>query len=115
MTIEDVINSVAYKPGWKIQYRAMHGVPAMWVDAAVIDSDPPHEPTTIQHLVPIPPLYTDDKYTPGRDIHLQRLWVRDTLEGIERHELGEWLRFGGERPFMPYHGETGGDPYAVPS
>lgn len=109
MTIEDTINSVRYKPGWKVQYRTMHNLPALWVDAAVIDSDPPHEPTTIQHLVAIPPAL--DR-VPAQ---AQRQWIRDVLEGIERHELGEWLRFGDERPFMPYHGETGGDPYAVPS
>lgn len=115
MTIEDVVNSVRYKPGWKIQYRTMHGQAAIWVDAAVIDSDPPHEPTTIQHLIPIPHAFLDTASRLVEEDEIHRRWVREILEGIERHELGEWLRFGDDRPFMPYHGETGGDPYAVPS
>lgn len=104
MSLEAVVDSATYKPGWELSLRTMHDWPHLWVHAEVQDSEPPHGLTRIDHIIEVPPSvhgYPEDR---------QRAWVRDAVLSIERHEVGEWLRFGQDRPFYPDHNE--GDPYA---
>jgi hypothetical protein len=41
-----------------------------------------------------------------------RRWIFECCRGVENHELGEWFKVDGYRPFAPLHG-PGEDPYTV--
>jgi hypothetical protein len=59
---------------------------------------------TVRHFFPVP----EATYNGAT----WRRWIFERCRGVENHELGEWLRFGDERPFQPLHG-PGEDPYTV--
>jgi len=105
--LADVIADCRYKPGWRITLHMMHGRPHIWVHAAVPNSNPPHEPVQIGHVIEVtePDVQNDPDYC--------RQVIRDAIGKVEAHELGENLWFGDERPFMPAHGDEG-NPYDKP-
>jgi len=114
VSLAEVVASVAYKPGWKVWLRTMNGVPHLWIEATVPDSNPPHGPLRIGHVLTIPSALTNPQsYKLYDDFYLRR-WVYDQLLAIERHELGEWLRFGDERPYLPSH-DGASDRYDEPA
>jgi hypothetical protein len=41
-----------------------------------------------------------------------RRWIFERCRQVEDHELGEWFRVDGDRPFAPLHG-PGCDPYMI--
>lgn len=93
MSLAAVVAAAEYKPGWHLDLCTMNGVPHIRIRASVPNSEPPHEPLDIAHVLPIPnPLPTN-----------LRRWVYDQILAVERHELGEWLRWGDDRPFYPSH------------
>jgi len=105
--LAEVVATVRYrpgqKPGWEVSLHTMHGIPHLWVKATVLDSNPPHEPTTIDHVLPVPAVLWDPRAFLADDREFLRRWVYDQLLAVERHELGENLWFGDERPFLPSH------------
>lgn len=105
-TLKGVVDLARYKPGWTLSLRNWNDWPHLHIQANVLDSNPPHGPLAIGHVQPVP-LLSDEFWTEA----FSQQWVRDRVLAVERHEVGEWLRFGDERPFLPYHGEEG-DPYA---
>lgn len=113
MSLATVVASVTYKPGWKVWLRTMNGIPHLWVEAVVPDSNPPHEPLRIGHVLTVPAALTHEQsYLVDDETYLRR-WVYDQLLAVERHELGEWLRFGDERPYCPSH-DGAADRYQEP-
>jgi len=59
---------------------------------------------TIDHYFPLPmACYNEASW---------RRWVFEMCRRVMNHEIGEWLRFGDTRPFLPLHG-PGEDPYTV--
>lgn len=104
--IRRVVDAADYKPGWELSVRTMSQIPHLWVKAEVQDSAPPHRLIVIDHVIPIPPELLEDDAPAA---HAQA-WVRNALLSIERHEVGEWLRFDGLQAFYPDHGH--GNPYA---
>ena len=70
------------------------------VFATTPDSNAPDRQRTTQHQFEIPD-----------EGDLER-WIFDCLVLIERHEVGEFLRFTTERPFLPNHQDEG-SPYVI--
>ncbi len=56
--------------------------------------------TRFEFLVPIA-TYDQENWT---------RWVFVCIKGVEIHEICEWFRVNGERPYAPHHG-NGEDPY----
>jgi len=99
---KNLLATVTYKPGWHLDLVDMNGHAHIRIRAKVPDSNPPHLMTDIAHVLPVP------DYGVLQDVILQdnagtRRWVYDMILAVERHELGEWLRFGDDRPFYPSH------------
>jgi hypothetical protein len=63
-----------------------------------------HHRFTVQHFRPVPEATFNEK--------TWRRWIFEQCRAVENHELGEWFRDGGDRPFAPLHG-PGEDPYTV--
>lgn len=108
-TFREVVAETRYKPGWKFEVLGdFKGVPHLRITALVVDSNSPHTKITIDHVQPIHiPLEHCSEA-------VSRRYVAQLIDNVEAHELGEWLRFGDERPFLPFHGTEGdddGDPY----
>jgi hypothetical protein len=76
------------------------------ITVAGYDSRIPNKllPFTVAHYFPVP-------YATYNKATWQR-WIFECCRGVENHELGEWLRFNGDRPFQPLHG-PGENPYMV--
>ena len=58
----------------------------------------------MSHFFPVPIATYNEK--------TWRRWIFEMCRRVENHELGEWFRVGGVRPFAPLHG-PGEDPYTV--
>ena len=98
MSLEDLVGSVSYKPGWKFRLGGP-GNRFVCVFATTPDSRDPSVERTTQHMFE-PPADCDD---------LVR-WLFERLLDAERHETGEFYKINGSAPFFPYH-QNEGDPY----
>lgn len=58
----------------------------------------------LNHYFPVPTTTWNEKSW--------RRWVFDCCIAVENHEMGEWVRWGDERPYAPLHG-PGENPYVV--
>ena len=106
MTIEELVDKIAYKPGFTFKIARLPGGRTLSIMAETIDSaliprpprgippaaGPDYQTRRTQHLFQIPPEPLDAER-----------WVYECLRAVETHELGEFFRVDGERPFMPYH------------
>lgn len=99
-TLRRLVGSLTYKPGWRFKVSGPN-VRMLCIFATTPDSDDPSRQRTTQHQFEIPDSLDD----PER-------WIFDRLCDAERHEVGEFLRVGGFRPFMPHH-QGEGSPYVV--
>lgn len=107
------------KPGWAFRLRTENGAlrlvisvegpdastvkpgPDLWVPSSEADD---RHILTVSHFFPVPAAtYNEPTW---------RRWIFERCRGVENHELGEWFRVDGERPFAPLHG-PGEDPYLV--
>ncbi len=61
-------------------------------------------PLSVCHLFPAPIATYNEKSW--------RRWIFEMCRRVENHELGEWFKIDGRRPFAPLHG-PGEDPYTV--
>lgn len=68
------------------------------------DSHNPDEPLRVGHLFPVP-VATYNKQAWQR-------WLFECCRFVENHELGEWFKIDGRRPFPPLHA-PGENPYYV--
>lgn len=103
--LRKVVAGVRCKPGW--QFRLVEdeeGFRLRVVDARCVDAYPPHDSFPLAHYFPVP-------CTTWNEVSWRR-WVHTCCMGVETHEIGEWLRWGDDRPFAPLHG-PGEDPYVV--
>lgn len=107
--LERLVGEVQCKPGWKFvlicedttsEWPALR----MVVTCPGVDSYNPERQFTVRHYFPVPTTTYNEKSW--------RRWMFEQCRRLENHELGEWFRFGEERPFAPMHG-PGEDPYAV--
>jgi hypothetical protein len=105
--LRDLVAKVTCKPGWTFRLatedRALRLViNVIGPDAATAEDN--RSLIGVSHYFPVPSAtYNENTW---------RRWVFERCRGVENHELGEWFRVDGERPFAPTHG-PGEDPYLV--
>lgn len=100
-----VVAEAKYKPGWTFRIVEEDGALRLVItDYDCIDAYEPHRPMPLSHYHPVPIATYNEK--------TWKRWVYEQCRRVENHEIGEWLRWGDERPFAPLHG-PGEDPYTV--
>lgn len=104
--LEEVVSQAKCKPNWSFRLKWEDGALRLVIRVIGPDSSKPDDPTrmAIDHYHPVPFATYNEK--------TWRRWIFEQCRRVENHELGEWLRFGDERPFSPMHG-PGEDPYTV--
>lgn len=103
--LEKVVDSVAGKPGWCFELKHdEEGYRLVIIDTKCMDAYNPDQSFPLAHYFPVPIATYNEKSW--------RRWVFECCRGVENHELGEWIRWGDERPFAPMHG-PGENPYVV--
>lgn len=103
--LRKVVAEVRSKPGW--QFRLIdddEGFRLVITDTLCQNAYLPHDSFPLSHYFPVPTTTWNEKSWRG--------WVFQCCQGVENHELGEWVRWGDERPFAPLHG-PGENPYVV--
>jgi len=100
-----VVLAVRGKPGWEFSLiNDDEGLRLVITDMECVDAYNPERPFPLRHYFPVPnATYNTASW---------RRWVHICCMGVETHEVGEWLRWGDERPFAPLHG-PGEDPYVI--
>lgn len=98
------VAQVKCKPGWSFRIVDEEGALRLVIRVPGQNSYPPHQPFTVDHYHPVPITTYNEKSW--------RRWIFEQCRRTENHELGEWLRWGDDRPFAPLHG-PGEDPYTV--
>jgi hypothetical protein len=101
-----VVDRVKCMPGWSFRLQYEDGDLRLVILVRGFDSAHPTDraPFAVNHFFPVPSATYNEK--------TWRRWVFECCRRVMNHELGEWLRFGDERPFAPLHG-PGEDPYTV--
>lgn len=102
--LRDLVSNAKCKPDWSFRIKNDDGALFLIIRIECQNSYPPHEPRLIDHYHPVP-IATYNRKSWQR-------WMFEQCRRTENHELGEWLRWGEERPFAPLHG-PGEDPYTV--
>jgi hypothetical protein len=95
------------KPGWKFSLetdRETGGLVLVITDSLCKDAYSPDEDFPLRHSHPVP-MATYNERSWAR-------WLFQQCRRTENHELGEWFKISGHRPFAPLHG-PGEDPYTV--
>lgn len=103
-----LVSSVRCKPGWSFRLQTSDGdvYPKLVIRVPGFDSADPDDLQryTVDHFFPVPEATFTEK--------AWLRWIFEMCRRLENHELGEWFRLGGDRPFQPLHG-PGEDPYTV--
>lgn len=100
-----LVEDVEYKPGWTMDIVEEDGALRLRIsDLKCIDAYNPGKPMPLSHYHPVPTATYNEK--------TWKRWIYEQCRRVENHEIGEWLRWGDERPFAPLHG-PGEDPYVV--
>jgi hypothetical protein len=102
--LADLVEKVTCKPDWRFHLVEEHGALRLVITVPGQNAYDPEFARTVQHYFPIPTTTYNEK--------TWRRWIFERCRGVENHELGEWFKIGGDRPFAPLHG-PGEDPYAV--
>jgi hypothetical protein len=100
-----LVSEVEYKPGWRFRIVNEDGALRLVItDTQCIDAYNPGTPFPLSHYHPVPIAEYNEK--------TWKRWIFEQCRRVENHEIGEWLRWGEERPFAPLHG-PGEDPYTI--
>ena len=105
--LRKLVAEVKYKPGWKFKIVEEEGALRLVItDTLCRDAYSPDEERSmpLAHYHPVPAATYNEK--------TWKRWIYEQCRRVENHEIGEWLRWGDERPFAPLHG-PGEDPYTV--
>jgi hypothetical protein len=102
--LDGLVEKVTCKPGWDFELVDEDGALRLVITVAGRDSYNPMRPLTVRHFFPVPTATYNEK--------TWRRWIFECCRGVENHELGEWFKVDGERPFAPLHG-PGENPYVV--
>lgn len=96
--VREIVNRVTYKPGTRIdiQCEFEQNTPTLFVDLPVQDVDT-LRPSKVGTRRVIPP-----KYLKSREALLAFIFM--TVEGIEKHEVREWLRYDHQTVVDPHPG-----------
>lgn len=102
--LEELVSKVTCKPGWQFVLRDEEGALRLVITVPGKDSYNSERSITVAHCFPVP--------TATYNFESWLRWVFECCRRVENHELGEWFKVGGHRPFAPLHG-PGEDPYEV--
>lgn len=110
--LRGLVELATCKPGWafRLAYeddsvRMEKGPLRLHIFVSGPDSqDPGGDVGTIIHVFPVP--------TATYNLKTWRRWIFECCRRVENHELGEWFKVDGLRPFPPLHG-PGEDPYTI--
>ena len=105
-TLQEVIDSLTYKPGWRFWVKRRPTAIPAWPDDVILhmefdapDANDPEYQTIIGRdlLLPQGLAYIID----GAQAGIKR-WVEHSIKSMEMHEVDEWLRFDGVRLKDPH-------------
>lgn len=102
--LSGLVSKLQCKRGWTFALIDEDGALRLAITVAGFDSYDPERRLTVRHFFPVP-----------TTTYNERSWCRWLFEmcrRLENHELGEWFRVDGARPFAPLH-SPGEDPYTV--
>lgn len=102
--LAELVSQAQCKPGWCFNLVEEDGALRLIITVAGFDSYNPEQRLRVGHVFPVP--------MASYNMKTWRRWMFERCRGVENHELGEWFKIGGERPFAPLHG-PGEDPYTV--
>lgn len=103
--LQKVVEEAKYKPGWTMRLQQTEdGLRLILTDRKCVDAYNPTQSMPLSHFHAVPKTTFNEASW--------RRWVFEQCRRTENHEIGEWLRWGDERPFAPLHG-PGEDPYTV--
>lgn len=104
-TLRRVVAAVKSKPGWTFHLvDDEEGLRLVITDTECVNAYNPEQPFALRHYFPVPTTTWNEQSW--------KRWIFDCCLGVETHEVGEWTRWGDERPFAPCHG-PGENPYVV--
>jgi hypothetical protein len=99
-----LVSQVTCKPGWTFHLTDEEGALRLVITVPGLNSYDTGRRLTVSHFFPVPTATYNER--------TWRRWIFERCQGVENHELGEWFKVGGHRPFAPLHG-PGEDPYTV--
>jgi hypothetical protein len=102
--LRTLVSETCCKPGWSFRLLDKDGALRLVITVSGRNSYDEEQPLRVAHFFPVPMATYNDK-------SWQR-WIFEMCRRVENHELGEWFRVDGRRPFAPLHG-PGEDPYTV--
>ncbi len=107
--LEELVNSITYKPGWSIWLDNFNeggedrGL-ALYIVSDTENSYDHSQRMRVRHEFLVPPAsWNRDTWA---------AWIFDRFRDVETHEAGEFFMIDGVREFAPHHG-NGEDPYRV--
>jgi hypothetical protein len=102
--LRTLVTKVTCKPFWTFRLASEDGALRLVITVLGPDASDPGASIAVSHYFPVPTATYNEK--------TWRRWMFERCRGVENHELGEWFRVDGERPFAPLHG-PGENPYEV--
>jgi hypothetical protein len=102
--LADLVSRAQCKPGWDFALIDEEGALRLVITVPGRDSYDESRHLTVRHFFPVPIATYNEK--------TWRRWIFEMCRRLENHELGEWFKIDGRRPFAPLHG-PGEDPYTV--
>lgn len=103
--LRKLVEEVSYKPGWELKIVEEDGALRLkMTDWQCVDAYNPGVSFPLSHFHPVPIATYNEK--------TWKRWIYEQCRRTENHEIGEWLRWGDDRPFAPLHA-PGEDPYTV--
>jgi hypothetical protein len=102
--LRELVLRATCKPGWEFALRDEDGALRLVIKVSGFNSYNEEQPFSVRNYFPVP-IATYNMKT-------WRRWIFECCRKVENHELGEWFKIDGERPFAPLHG-PGEDPYTV--
>lgn len=109
--LQDLVQRLAYKPGWTFELRHMdrgQGSEGLTLVITILEYDS-YNPAggrtyRVHHLMPVPPASYNERSW--------RRWLFQQFLLVEQHEAAEFFMIGDDRPYAPLH-HDGNDPYAI--
>ena len=102
--LRELVSKTTCKTGWFFDLIDEDGALRLTITVPGFDSYNENRRLTVTHFFPVPITTYNEK--------TWRRWIFEMCRRLENHELGEWFKIDGKRPFAPLHG-PGEDPYTV--
>lgn len=101
--LERLVSQTTCKPGWRFALITEEDALSLIITVSGVDAYDENSSFTVNHHHRVPIATYNEK--------TWRRWLFEQCIKTETHELAEWFKINGMRPFPPTHG-PGEDPYA---